>query len=211
MEISPASLPYQSIYKILTGSVLPRPIGWISSMDANGHPNLAPFSFFNVVCSKPPTVVFCPLIRGTDGRTKDTLNNVRTTGEFVVNIVTEELVAAMNLSSIEDVPELNEFEYAGLTPAPSVVVRPPRVAESPIHFECKVHQIVDISDRPGGGSLVIGTIVHIHVDGRVLLGEDKINLSALKPVGRLVGNYYTRVTDLFEMERPKTKLQEKAK
>ena len=211
MEISPASLPHQSIYKILTGAVLPRPIGWISSVDISGHPNLAPFSFFNVVCSKPPTVVFCPLIRGTDGKTKDTLNNVRLTGEFVVNIVTEELVPAMNLSSIEDVPELNEFEFAGLTAAPSVVVRPPRVAESPIHFECKVHQIVDISDQPGGGSLVIGTILHIHVDERVLLGEDKINLSALKPVGRLVGNYYTRVTDLFELARPKTKLQEKEK
>ena len=211
MEISPASLPHQSIYKILTGSVLPRPIGWISSVDISGRPNLAPFSFFNVVCSKPPTVVFCPLIRGTDGKTKDTLNNVRLTGEFVVNIVTEELVPAMNLSSIEDVPELNEFEFAGLTAAPSVVVRPPRVAESPIHFECKVHQIVDISDQPGGGSLVIGTILHIHVDERVLLGEDKINLSALKPVGRLVGNYYTRVTDLFELARPKTKLQEKEK
>jgi len=92
-----------------------------------------------------------------------------------------------------------------------MVVRPPRVAESPIHFECKVHQIVDISDQPGGGSLVIGTIVHIHVDERVLIGEDKINLSALKPVGRLVGNYYTRVTDLFELARPKTKLQEKEK
>ena len=211
MEISPANLPYQSICKILTGSVLPRPIGWISSVDISGHPNLAPFSFFNVVCSKPPTVVFCPLIRGTDGKTKDTLNNVRVTGEFVVNIVTEELVPAMNLSSIEDIPELNEFEFAGLTAAPSMVVRPPRVAESPIHFECKVHQIVDISDQPGGGSLVIGTIVHIHVDERVLIGEDKINLSALKPVGRLVGNYYTRVTDLFELARPKTKLQEKEK
>ena len=211
MEISPASLSHQSIYKILIGSVLPRPIGWISSVDINGRPNLAPFSFFNVVCSKPPMVVFCPLIRGTDGKTKDTLNNVRATGEFVVNIVTEELVTAMNLSSIEDVPELNEFEFAGLTAAPSLVVRPPRVAESPIHFECKVHQIVDISDQPGGGSLVIGVILHIHVDERVLLGEDKINLSALKPVGRLAGNYYTRVTDLFKMERPKTKLQEKAK
>ena len=211
MEISPASLSHQSIYKILTGAVLPRPIGWISSVDISGHPNLAPFSFFNVVCSKPPTVVFCPLIRGTDAKTKDTLNNVRATGEFVVNIVTEELAPAMNLSSIEDVPELNEFEFAGLTAAPSMLVRPPRVAESPIHFECKVHQIVDISDQPGGGSLVIGTIVHIHVDERVLIGEDKINLSALKPVGRLVGNYYTRVTDLFELARPKTRLQEKEK
>ncbi len=206
MEISPAALPYPVVYKILTGAVIPRPIGWISSLDERGRPNLAPFSFFNAVCPKPPTVVFCPMIRGLDGQTKDTLNNVRRTGEFVVNIVTEELAAAMNASSIEAPPELNEFEFAGLSPAPSVAVQPPRVAESPIHFECKLNQIVEISDQPGGGSLVIGTIVHIHVDERVLLGDDKINLTALKPIGRLAGSAYTRVTDLFEMQRPKPQI-----
>ena len=206
MEIYPSDTPHQSIYKILSGSILPRPIGWISSLDENGRPNLAPFSFFNVVCSRPATVVFCPLIRSTDGGTKDTLYNVRATGEFVVNIVTEELAAAMNLSSVEAPPELNEFEFAGLTAEPSVVVRPPRVAESPIHFECKVRQIVDISDQPGGGSLVIGTVVYIHVDKRVLVGGDKINLTALKPIGRLAGGGYVRVTDIFELERPKSQI-----
>jgi flavin reductase (DIM6/NTAB) family NADH-FMN oxidoreductase RutF len=208
MEINPAALPYQSIYKILTGSVLPRPIGWISSVDLQGHPNLAPFSFFNVVCSNPPTVLFCPLIRGIDGNKKDTLNNVRATNEFVVNIVTESLLPAMNASSVEALPRFNEFEFAGLTPAASTVVKPPRVAESPIHFECKVREIVDINDAPGGGSIVIGTIVHIHVEDGVLLGEDKINLTALQPVGRLAGGAYSRVTDIIELERPKHKLGE---
>jgi flavin reductase (DIM6/NTAB) family NADH-FMN oxidoreductase RutF len=204
MEISPESLPHASVYKLMTGAILPRPIGWISTLDPDGRPNLAPFSFFNAVCSKPATVVFCPLVRGTDGETKDTLHNVRSTGEFVVNIVTEELVKAMNLSSVEAPPDLNEFEFAGLTAEASKTVRAPRVAESPIHFECRVRQIVDISDQPGGGSLVIGTVVHIHVDERVLLGSDKIDLTALKPIGRLAGGMYTRVTDLIELERPKS-------
>jgi flavin reductase (DIM6/NTAB) family NADH-FMN oxidoreductase RutF len=208
MEINPDALPHQSVYKILTGSVLPRPIGWISSVDLQGRPNLAPFSFFNVVCSNPPTVLFCPLIRGIDGNKKDTLSNVRATNEFVVNIVTERLLPAMNASSVEALPGFNEFEFAGLTLASSTVVKPPRVAESPIHFECKVREIIDINDAPGGGSIVIGTIVHIHVDDGILLGEDKINLSALQPVGRLAGGAYSRVTDIIELERPKHKLGE---
>ncbi len=203
MEINPTTLPHQSIYKILTGSVLPRPIGWISSIDLGGRPNLAPFSFFNAVCSNPPTVLFCSSIRGSDGKTKDTLNNVRATSEFVVNIVTEELLQAMNASSIEAPSDFDEFDYAGLTLAPSFVVKPPRVAESPIHFECKVREIIEIGNEPGGGSIVIGTIVHIHADDGVMIGEDKINLTALKPIGRLMGSGYCRVTDLIEIERPK--------
>jgi flavin reductase (DIM6/NTAB) family NADH-FMN oxidoreductase RutF len=203
MEINPTTLPYQSVYKILTGSVLPRPIGWISTLDSKERPNLAPFSFFNAVCSNPPTILFCPLIRGTDGKTKDTLNNVRATREFVVNIVTEDTLQAMNASSIEAPPDFNEFEFAGLTPAPSIMVKPPRVQESPIHFECKLNQIIDINDEPGGGSIVIGTIVHIHAQDRVMLGQDKINLVALKPIGRLMGGGFCRVTDLIELERPK--------
>lgn len=203
MELNPQTIPYQSVYKILTGSVVPRPIGWISSIDINGRPNLAPFSFFNAVCSNPPTVLFCPSIRGSDGKTKDTLNNVRATNEFVVNIVTEGLLNAMNASSIEAPADFNEFEFAGLTLAPSAAVKPPRVAESPIHFECRVRQIIEISNEPGGGSIVIGAVVHIHAEDRVMIGGDKINLMALKPVGRLMGSGYCHVTDSIEMERPK--------
>jgi flavin reductase (DIM6/NTAB) family NADH-FMN oxidoreductase RutF len=203
MEIDPTTISYKSVYKIMTGSILPRPIGWISSIDSSGRPNLAPFSFFNAVCSNPPTVLFCSSIRGSDGKTKDTLNNVRATNEFVVNIVTEELLQAMNASSIEAPPDFDEFNYAGLTLAPSVMIKPPRVKESPIHYECRVKQIIDISDQPGGASIVIGSIIHIHVDDGVMFGENKIDLTALKPIGRLMGSGYCRVTDIIEIERPK--------
>ena len=209
MEIAPNLLPRASIYKILIGSVVPRPIGWISTVDEAGNPNLAPFSFFTVVCAKPPTVLFCPMIRSTDENPKDTLNNVKATGEFVVNIVTEELAPAMIATSVEIASTVNEFELTGLETAPSVAVRPPRVAESPIHFECKLTQIVEIGNNPGGGSVVIGEIVHLHVDERVLFDEDKIDLAALKPIGRLAGSAYARVTDLFEIERPKSQIPRK--
>jgi flavin reductase (DIM6/NTAB) family NADH-FMN oxidoreductase RutF len=202
MEIDPLSLPWKSVYKILIGSVVPRPIGWISSIDSDGCPNLAPFSFFNVVCANPPHVLFCPMIRGTDQKPKDTLRNVRATGEFVVNIVTEALAEAMNLTSTELPAEINEFELSGLTPQPSVAVNPPRVAESPLHFECKVATILDIGDEPGSGSVVIGRVIHIHVHQDLLIGEDKIDLEKLRPIGRLAGSGYCRVTDLFQMARP---------
>jgi len=206
MEIAPDSIPRASLYKILIGSVVPRPISWISTVDEAGNPNLAPFSFFNVVCPKPPTVLFCPMIRGTDGSTKDTLNNIKSTGEFVVNIFGEELFSEMIATSVEIAPDVNEFELAGLESAPSAVVKPPRVARSPIHFECKLTQIVEIGNNPGGGSVVIREIVHLHVDERVLFGGDKIDLAALRPVGRLAGSAYVRMTDLFEMERPKSQI-----
>jgi len=209
MEIAPDSFPRASLYKILIGSVVPRPIGWISTVNASGQPNLAPFSFFNVVCAKPPTVLFCPMIRSTDGNQKDTLNNVKATGEFVVNIVTEELASQMVETSVEITANVNEFELAKLKTASSTVVKPPRVAESPIHFECKLTQIVEIGNNPGGGSVVIGEIVHLHVDERVLFGGDKIDLAALRPIGRLAGSAYVRVTDLFEMERPSSQIAKK--
>jgi flavin reductase (DIM6/NTAB) family NADH-FMN oxidoreductase RutF len=202
MEIDPADIPWKSMYKLMIGSILPRPIGWISSINAEGRANLAPFSFFNAVCPDPPTVLFCPSIRSVDGAQKDTLNNVRATGEFVVNIVTEELAEAMNLTSTEFPPEVDEIRAAGLTPVPSLAVHPPRVGESPIQYECRVAKIVDIGDAPGGGSIVIGRVMHLHVSDAVLFGGDKINLALLKPVGRLAGSGYCRITDTFEMVRP---------
>lgn len=206
MEIASSTLLWKSVYKILIGSIVPRPIGWISTVNEEGQPNLAPFSFFNAVCANPPTVLFCPMVRSIDTQPKDTLQNVRSTGEFVVNIVSGALVEKMNASSIEAPSDLNEFEYAKLTTAPSLSVKPPRVAESPIHFECKLKEVVEISNEPGGGSVVIGTILHIHIDESVLIGEDKINLSILQPVGRLAGNSYVRVTDMFELERPPARI-----
>jgi len=206
MEITPTSLPWNSLYKILVGSVVPRPIGWISSIDADGRANLAPFSFFNVVCANPPTVLFCPMIRGTDSSQKDTLGNVRASGEFVVNIVSEDLAGAMNITSTELPASVDEFEAAGLEKAASTRVRPPGVAASRIRFECKLSQIHEISREPGGGSIVIGEVVHIHIDESVLVGEDKIDPAVLRPIGKLAGNAYCRVTDLFELVRPKSQL-----
>lgn len=202
MEQPAASLSWNAAYKLLTGAILPRPIGWISTVNAAGQPNLAPFSFFNIVCANPPTVLFCPMIRSATGGAKDTLNNARATGEFVVNIVTEALAAAVNRSSIEAPPEINEFDFAGVSAAPAVLVRPPRVAQSPIHLECRVTQIIEISAQPGGGSLVIGQVIHFHVADQLLLGGDKIDLTALQPIGRLAGNLFSRVAAPFEMERP---------
>jgi flavin reductase (DIM6/NTAB) family NADH-FMN oxidoreductase RutF len=201
MEANTDEFPWRSLYKIMIGSIVPRPIGWVSTVDENGESNLAPFSFFNAVCANPPTVLFCPGIRSTDQNPKDTLNNIRNTGEFVLNIVTETLGEAMNLTATELPSSVDEFEYAGLTSAPSVAVKPLRVAESPIHYECKLTQIVDISDEIGGASIVIGRIVHFHVDDRVLIDGDKINLEELKPIGRLAGPSYSRVNDIFDMVR----------
>jgi flavin reductase (DIM6/NTAB) family NADH-FMN oxidoreductase RutF len=209
MEINPEALAWRSLYKLMIGSILPRPIGWISSVDATGRPNLAPYSFFNAVCPNPPHVLFCPNVREIDGEDKDSLNNVRAAGEFVANIVTEPLAAAMNITSAELPAGINEFEAAGLTPVPSAVVGAPRVAESPIHFECRVVQIVNLSDAPGGGSVVIGRVVHLHIDDGLLVGEDKINLERLQPIGRLAGTSYCRVTDVFDMTRPPSQITPK--
>jgi flavin reductase (DIM6/NTAB) family NADH-FMN oxidoreductase RutF len=209
MELTPSTVPWQTVNKLMTGAILPRPIGWISTIDAKGQPNLAPYSFFNMVCANPPTVVFCPMIRSTDGEHKDTLKNIKANEEFVVNFVTETLAEAMNISSQETFPDVDEFELAGLTPTPSVIVKAPRVAESPIHLECKLTQIVEIGNQPGSGSVIIGEVVHLHVDDGVLLGEDKIDLAAFKPIGRLAGGDYVRMTDIFNLERPKSQIPKK--
>lgn len=203
MEISPTSLPWLSIYKLLTGAILPRPIGWISTVDSAGQPNLAPFSFFNVAGANPPHVLFSPMIRAGNGQPKDTLRNVRATGEFVVNIFGEPLLHAMNLTSGEYPADVDEFAVADLTQQPALTVRPPRVAESPMHLECTVVQIVDLGDQPGAGSVVIGRVQHIHVADELLIGADKINLAVLQPLGRLAGDGYVRVLSaLFELPRP---------
>ncbi len=203
MDITPSSATWQSFYKFMIGSILPRPIGWISTISADGRPNLAPYSFFNAVCANPPHVLFCPMIRTHDGAQKDSLRNVRETGEFVVNIVTFALAEAMNLTSGEYDSDINEFERAALTPFPSLTVRPPRVAESPIHFECQVAHILDLSDEPGGGSVVVGRVTHLHVDESVMLGDNKIDVTKLDPIGRMAGSNYTRIGEIFSLERPK--------
>ena len=149
MILDPKTIPAPIAYQILTGSVIPRPIGLISSISAAGMVNLAPFSFFNAICGEPPMVMFCPMNRRPP---KDTLVNVKATREFVANIVSEEIAQQMNLTSGDYASEINEFDISGLTPAACEVVKPPRVLESPVSMECIVHHIIEVSDKPPGAA-----------------------------------------------------------
>jgi flavin reductase (DIM6/NTAB) family NADH-FMN oxidoreductase RutF len=207
MEINPASLPHRDVYKLMIGSIVPRPIAWVSTISPDGVPNLAPFSFFTGVCSNPPTVVFCPGIREVDRAQKDTLNNVQTTGVFIINFVSESLAAAMNSTAVEAPPEVNEFERAGLASEPGTVVPVPRVAASLIHYECRLQQIIPISAEPGGGNLVIGTVVHMHFADSVYREGNRIDLGEYQPVGRLAGASYCRVQDVFDLSRPPSEIK----
>ncbi|MCB9449919.1 MAG: flavin reductase family protein [Anaerolineaceae bacterium] len=201
VKIRPEELPHREVYKLLTGAVVPRPIAWVSTVSEAGENNLAPFSFFTAVCALPPTLLFCTSVRLVDGKPKDTLTNIRATGEFTVNVVTEPLAEAMNITAIDLPADVDEFKRAGLTPAPGTLVKAPYVVESPIHFECKLNQIVPISDEPGGGSIVIGTVVYIEMDDRVWREGNHIDFTAYEAIGRLTGAAYCRVNDLFDMPR----------
>ena len=201
MKIDPAHTSQKDVYKILTGAVIPRPIGWVSTISEDGILNLAPFSFFNAVGEDPPHVMFSTVRSGNTS--KDTLNNVLATKQFVVNMATEELVEAMNASSINLPPDGNEFDYAGLTPAPSELVRPPRVKESLISFECElVHHYSLEGHKDGGATIMIGRIVMFHVDESVLLDDYKINMDAYRPVARLAGYNYSKLGEIFAIKRP---------
>ncbi len=212
MDVIPSQLAHREIYNILTGCVGPRPIAWVSSLSAGGQPNLAPFSFFNAVCANPPLLAFAAAMRAAKrsgaaagepaGMPKDTLRNIRETGEFVINVVTYELAEAMNLTSGEYDASTNEFEVAKLASAPSNLVHPRRVAASPVSFECKLYKILDFNPGPEGGSLVIGEIVSVHIDDRHLK-DGRLDRNSLDLIGRMGGIQYARTTERFEMARPK--------
>lgn len=203
---NPAEHAPQEMYKLLVGAVVPRPIAFVSSADAHGVRNLAPFSFFTVVSANPPVVCFCPMIRGAvpEGltSTKDTLRNIIATKEFVVNIVSNEFVEKMNACSADLSPDVDEFTVSGLTPLASELIRPPRVAESHVQMECRLLQTVNISAEPLGGSLVLGQVMRFHVR-ESLLDNFRIDPAKLNAVGRMAGATYARTTDRFELERPK--------
>jgi flavin reductase (DIM6/NTAB) family NADH-FMN oxidoreductase RutF len=206
VEIDPRSMPPLAVYKLLIGCVVPRPIAWVSTVSAGGVNNVAPFSFFMGVCSDPPTIAFSASRRAADSRTgvtgkKDTVLNLEATGDFVVNVVDDALAEQMNLTSGEYPPDVDEFVVAALTAAPSVKVRAPRILEAPISMECRVAQILPVGRA--GHSLVLGKVVHFHVrDGLYDPGTGRVDMYALKPVGRLAGQMYTHVHDIFEMKRP---------
>jgi len=208
MIVGPSDLSHNELYGILLNSVAPRPIAWVSTASSSGQLNVAPFSFFNVVCVDPPLLGFAPGLRRSKqphtghGEPKDTLRNIRETREFVVNTVTYDLAESMNITSGEYDASVNEFELAKLTPQPSNVVYPPRVAESAVSFECRLYQIVDFGPGPTSGSLVIGEIVSIHLND-AHLKDGRLDRNSLDLIGRMGGNQYTRTTQRFEMLRPK--------
>jgi flavin reductase (DIM6/NTAB) family NADH-FMN oxidoreductase RutF len=200
--LDPAQIESNDIYKLMIGLIVPRPIAFVSTVDAAGVRNLAPFSYFTACGSNPPVICFSTSVRSGPRPYKDTLENVKATGEFVVNIVSEEFAAQMNMCSAEVAPEVDEFELSGLTPIASDLVRPPRVAESKAQMECRLRQIVPVSDRPGGGILVLGEVLRFHVLESLLDGY-KIDPDKLNAIGRMGGPTYVRTQDLFEMQRPK--------
>lgn len=200
MEFDPQLIDQKATYKLLTGAVIPRPIGWISSISKDGVPNLAPFSFFNAVGEDPPHVMFSTV--RPNNTNKDTLNNVLETGQFVVNMVVEDIVEKMNTTSQAVGPEVNEFELAGLTPAPSLKVKAPRVLESPINMECElVHHYTLEDNKQGGATIIIGRVVMFHIDKSVLLDDFKINMETYKPVARLAGSNYSKLGEIFSIKR----------
>jgi flavin reductase (DIM6/NTAB) family NADH-FMN oxidoreductase RutF len=199
LDVSQAD--WVTVYRTLIEVVTPRPIAWVSSIDAQGRVNLAPFSFFNAVGANPPAVVFSAGLR-RDGSKKDTLHNVEATGEFVVNAAVADLAAQVNLSAKELPPGESEVELAGLTLAPSRKVKPPRVAESPAHLECVLRQVVPIGDGPGSSRLVIGEVVLLEVADALLDDKGRVDPHKLRTIGRLGGDWYCQTSDLFQMKRP---------
>jgi flavin reductase (DIM6/NTAB) family NADH-FMN oxidoreductase RutF len=202
MNVSPDQIPYREFYRILISTVAPRPIAWVSTLH-DGRLNLAPFSFFNAVSAKPPMLAFCPSLRLVDGHSvpKDTLRNIRETGEFVVNVVTFAVADAMNLTSGDYDSSVDEFALAKLTTRPSQVVRPPQVAESPVSFECKLNRIIDFGTEAPSGSLVIGEIVSLHLEDNVLK-DGRLDPDSLDLIGRMGGMQYSRTTERFDLKRP---------
>ncbi len=201
MIIDVSTADVVSVYQALVGVVNPRPIAWVTTVDEQGRVNLAPFSFFNAFGANPPVVVFSPTNR-RDGSKKDTLLNLMAVPEFVLNAAVEDLAAPMNATAKELPRGQSEAEFAGLVLAPSTKVRPPRVAASPVHLECRVRQIIPVGEGAIAANLVIGEVLLMHIDDAVLDPAGRVDPRKLRTIARLGGNFYCRSTDLFEMERP---------
>jgi flavin reductase (DIM6/NTAB) family NADH-FMN oxidoreductase RutF len=200
MQFDPNELDYSAIYKLLTGAIIPRPIGWISSISEDGINNLAPFSYFNAVGDDPPHLMFS--VGRSNDINKDTLNNVLNTKQFVVNMVTEALAEKMNLTAQSVPAHVDEFALAHIDSIPSIKVKPLRVKDSPITFECElVHHYFLEDHKNGGACVIIGRIVMMHFDDEVMLDNYKINLENYKPVSRLAGSNYAKIGEIFSVKR----------
>lgn len=208
MRIIPGEIKTAQLHAFMLGSVAPRPICFASTIDANGNPNLAPFSFFNAFGSKPPILVFSPARRVRDNTTKHTLENIYANKEVVINVVSYDMVQQMNLASCEFPKGVDEFKKSGFTPVASDIVKPFRVKESPVQMECKVLQVVETGTEGGAGNLIICEIVCMHIDDKVLSEDGKIDPHRIDLVARMGGDYYCRASgsSVFEVAKPNTQL-----
>ncbi|WP_142784238.1 flavin reductase family protein [Changchengzhania lutea] len=202
-SIDPKQVSTSKLHSYLLSAVAPRPIAFASTVDADGNPNLSPFSFFNVFSANPPILIFSPARRVRDNTVKHTLRNVEDTKEVVINVVNYDIVHQMSLSSTEYAEDVNEFEKAGLTMVKSDIVKPYRVGESPVQFECKVNDIIKLGTEGGAGNLIICEVVKMHIDNEVLDDDGSINQQMLDLVARAGGNYYSRAKKgFFEIPKP---------
>ena len=208
ISFDPYDVPIPKRHQYITGSIGPRPICWASTVDADGNPNLAPYSFFNAFGSNPPILVFSSNRRGRDNTTKDTLHNIEATKEVVINVVPHRLVNQMNISSTDYSADTNEFEKAGVTPIDSLTVKPKRVAESPVQFECQVKEIIKLGDVGGAGNLFICEVKHMHIDEDILDENEMIDPYKIDLVGRMGKEYYVRANGeaIFEINNPFSKI-----
>jgi flavin reductase (DIM6/NTAB) family NADH-FMN oxidoreductase RutF len=203
LTINPKEISTGKLHGYLLGAIAPRPIAFASTIDADGNPNLSPFSFFNVFGSNPPTLIFSPARRVRDNTIKHTLQNAIATKEVVINVVNYNIVHQMSLSSSEYPEGVNEFEKAGFTMLPSDKIKPFRVAESPVQFECRVQDIIFTGDEGGAGNLIVCEVVKIHISEAVLADDGSIDQYKIDLVARAGGNYYTRARDgFFEIPKP---------
>jgi len=205
--IDPKAVSTAALHGYMLGAVTPRPIAFASTIDSAGNVNLSPFSFFNVFSANPPIMIFSPARRGRDNTTKHTYENVLQVKEVVINIVNYDIVQQMSLSSTEYGKGVNEFEKAGLTPLTSQTIKPPRVAESPVQFECRVNEVISLGTEGGAGNLVICEVLKMHINEAVLDADGKIDPVKLDAVSRMGGNWYSRAKQgMFEVPKPLSRL-----
>lgn len=208
LRVNPKEIPISKLHGYLLGAVAPRPIAFASTMDKDGNPNLAPFSFFNVFGSNPPIAIFSPARKGKDNTTKNTYENIIETMEVVINVVNYNMVHQVSLASAEYPKGENEFIKAGFTPEKSEMIKPFRVKESPVQMECKVRQVIPLGNKAGSGNLVIAEILLIHINESILDKDGNIDPHGIDLVARMGRDFYCRASgdSVFEVEKPILKL-----
>ena len=205
-SINPKEIEIPKLHRYLLGSIGPRPIAFASTIDSKGNINLAPFSFFNVFSANPPIMIFSPARSGRTNESKDTYNNVKEVPEVVINVVTHDMVHQMSLASSPYGSDVSEFEKAGFTSLASDMITPPRVKESPVQFECKVNEVIELGDQGGAGNLIICEVLRIHVKESLLDQNEMIDQHKIDLVSRMGGNWYCRAdkNSMFEIQKPIT-------